>query len=279
MKPLRFGLVGENVGYSLSPDIFLAMLAQLQLEGGFDVHSVTKQQLGVCVRHLVESDCAGFSVTIPHKEQIGQFLDATDESASSAGAINSVSIRDGSLTGHNTDRDGFTYSLRRNGFTGCDRALIIGKGGAARAVMAGLRHDFGVTKFVVCGRSNGDAVDQADRLQVLREHLQAEIEAVPPEECVGDMRAELIVNCTPLGGPNHTDKSAVPEGLNWKSVVLYYDLNYNVGNCMVAEAGRQGVVSMDGSAMLVAQAVKSFELWTGHRADFETVYKKVFPNR
>ncbi len=278
MKPLRFGLVGENVGYSLSPDIFLAMLAQLELKGCFDVHSVARQQLGPCVRQLVETGCSGFSVTIPHKEQIGQFLDATDDSAKAAGAINSVSIRNGSLTGHNTDREGFTYSLRRQGFTGCKRALILGRGGAARAVMAGLRHDFDVTKFVVCGRTNGDEADQADRLQALREHLQADIKAVPLEECAGDMSAELIVNCTPLGGPNHADKSAVPERLDWQSVSLYYDLNYNVGNRMVAEAQRHGVVATDGSTMLVAQAVRSFELWTGHRADFEMVYKKVFPN-
>ena len=279
MKPLRFGLVGENIGYTKSPEIFAVMLAQLKLNGSFDAHSVSAQQLGACVRQMVESGFSGFAVTIPHKDNIGEYLDSVDESATAVGAVNSVGIRNGSLTGYNTDRYGFTFSLRRRDFSGCKQALILGTGGAARAVMAALRYDFGVTRFVMCGRWSGDAGRPTIETRRLRDLLQADVSAISFDECVRDPGCDLVVNCTPLGGPNHIDERAVPDGFGWGPAENYYDLNYNADNLMLIEAARHGVATMDGSAMLVAQAVRSLELWTGHKADFEPVYREVFPGR
>jgi shikimate dehydrogenase len=276
MMPLRLALVGENIGYSRSPQVFAAMLRQAGVEGECEVHSVPVDQLGRHVQRLAQERYAGFGVTIPHKQRIIEYLDSVDESARVIGAVNSVGIREGSMKGYNTDCDGFTYSLRRSGFAGCERALILGCGGAARAVAFALSHDFGVSRFVVLGR-------RPDRLVVFKHYLhqfQQPIEIItiisPSELCGQSLNCDLVVNCTPVGGPNYCGESTVPEGFDWTSVRLYFDLNYNHGSGMFDRVRQLGVPVIDGSVMLTAQAIRSLELWTGIKVDFEPVFAEVF---
>jgi shikimate dehydrogenase len=91
------------------------------------------------------------------------------------------------------------------------------------------------------------------------------------------LESRIVVNCTPLGGPLFPDLSPVSLGLDWSKVRLYFDLDYNTGNTAVNLAKKAGVRAIDGSAMLVAQAIKSMELWTGLQVDFEDIYRQIFP--
>jgi shikimate dehydrogenase len=279
MKPLRVALVGENIGYSRSPEIFGAMFRILGLDVRFDVHSVSNHQLEKCIGKLRKDECSGFSVTVPHKQTILKLVDVLDASAQAVGAVNSVAVRNERMTGFNTDCDGFSFSLRRLGFTGCRKALILGSGGAARAVVYALRRDFGLTRFVVMGRNPDSLLLLASQFNSFDQSLEITIGTDLTDPHVAEAGCDLVVNCTPVGGPNHEREAISPTGLAWRKVALYYDLNYNAGNRMLAEARSGGTVTVDGSAMLVAQAVRSLELWTDSRVDFDEVYGTVFPGR
>ena len=88
---------------------------------------------------------------------------------------------------------------------------------------------------------------------------------------------DLVVNCTPLGGWNAIDESPLPDWFDWSMTRTYYDLNYNQNNLLIIGASQAGVKAIDGSIMLVAQALKSLQLWTSLDIPFEPVYNEVFP--
>jgi shikimate dehydrogenase len=279
-EPCRFALIGEKVEYSRSPHIFKAIFEHTGCEGSFEVYSVALDGLRDQIKQVIADGITGFSVTIPHKQSVIEFLDDIDSAARSVEAVNSVLIKDGRLTGFNTDVTGVTASLKRAGFGGSGQtALILGSGGSARAVIYALHHDFGIDQLVVCGRTEAN-------LQHLKQHFSTTCQAVTIKTVTeisdlpsDSLAASIIVNCTPLGGANLVDSSPLPEPFDWSQAGFYFDLNYNEANQVVRDAQKNGIVAVDGSAMLVAQAVKSFELWTGQKIDFEPIYNKVFPGQ
>ncbi len=276
-RPLRFALVGENMHYSLSPRIFEAMFKQIELEGSFELHSVGLEQLGECVRQMVTDELGGFSVTIPHKQAVMAYLDETDPVATSLGAVNSVAIKKGRLIGYNTDCYGVTHSLRRESVAiGEGTALIYGSGGAARAVVHALYHDFSIKQLTICGRSHvGPQALEQDLKQSLTEIDITTCSDADIQDTL-DTNPTIVVNCTPLGGANHPDKIPFATKRDWSDLKCYFDLNYNEDNRAISLMRDLAVPVVDGSAMLAAQAVKSFELWTGRRVEFESVYHEVF---
>lgn len=276
-KRLRFALVGENINYSQSPRIFAAMFRQIKEEGSFDLHSVNSVQLGECVKQLVSENMAGFSVTIPHKQAVMEYLNEIDPVAASVGAVNSVAIKNDRLIGYNTDCYGVTYALQRKAVSlGDGPALIYGNGGAARAVVHALYHDFGLRCFVICGRSPVG-------LKAFEQDLKQAMTEIDITTCL-DANMEnsllkfptIVINCTPLGGANHSNKPPFPQDRDWSDLKCYFDLNYNNDNQAIGFMQKSRIPVVDGSAMLAAQAVKSFELWTGRKVEFEPVYREVF---
>lgn len=270
-------MVGENMHYSQSPRIFEAMFKQIGLEGCFDLHSVSREQLGECVKQLVVEKLDGFSVTIPHKQAVMEYLHEMDPVAASLGAVNSVAIKKGRLIGYNTDCYGVTHALQRKLVAlGEGPALIYGSGGAARAVVHALYHDFGIRKLTICGRSHAGP-------QALEQDLKQSMSAIDITTCSDadiqdrlDINPTIVINCTPLGGANHPDKIPFATGRDWSGLKCYFDLNYNDDNRAISLMRDLAVPVVDGSAMLAAQAVKSFELWTGRPVEFEPVYHEVF---
>ena len=276
-EPYHFALIGEDIEYSRSPQIFEALFRQTGVVGRFDLHSVSSGQLGGCVVKLVSAGVRGFSVTIPHKQSIIQYLDEVDPVAKSLDAVNSVRIDQGSLAGCNTDCFGFSYSMTRAGLTSRNgTAFVFGSGGAARAIIYTLHHDFGIRRFLVSSRSPSNVQILE---QTVTRHLPS-VEILPLTTSAGkastDSPAHIVVNCTPLGGANHPEASPFPEDFDWQEVRYYVDLNYNDDNQAMKQARAKGVEVVDGSAMLVAQAIRSFELWTGREATFEPIYREVF---
>lgn len=278
MKPLHFALIGEEIGYSRSPEIFAAIAGQLGREIKFDLHSVSSGQLRECLGQMIREGVIGFGVTIPHKQALISCLESVDDSARAIGALNSVTVAEGILRGYNTDYYGFSFALNRLGFKGCDQAMILGSGGSARAIIYSLAQDFGVRRFEVFGRDRDKLID-------LKRHFSQYVQAIDITTVAGlfrnveDAQRTLLVNCTPLGGPRFADTSPLPTGFRWRSVELYFDLNYNADNSALASARQAGIRAADGSAMLVAQGAKSFELWTGMKVEFDPIYRQVFSDR
>lgn len=129
----KFGLIGCPLGHSWSKRWFDAMFAQQGLNDCcFNLYELPNLNN---FRHWVESEeLRGFSVTIPYKEQIIPFLDELDEAAAAIGAVNSVAVRQGRLVGYNTDAPGFGQTLRPHLQPWHERALVLGTGGASKAV-------------------------------------------------------------------------------------------------------------------------------------------------
>lgn len=277
---LHFALIGEDVRYSKSPDIFHSMFRALGREGRFDIVTLKRDDVRGSLNQLVLEGIKGFSVTIPYKQEIVESLDDLDPVAQKVGAVNSIAVAGTSLYGYNTDCHGFACPLIKLGRrTIGGKALIAGCGGAARAVAYSLCHDFGVRDLTILGRS-------PERLAEFRKAMEPRLErarvATEVSGSFGNAQTrdfDIIVNGTPLGGWHHPNASPFPETLAWPPGKIYYDLNYNDGNQLVAQARDSGMTALDGSAMLVAQAIRSFAIWTDQQMPFVEIYRAVFGDR
>ncbi len=273
----HFGLVGHNVAYSKSSEIFQAVFHQLQVEGQYELFDIEPDQFPARFKTLAVSDIQGLSVTIPYKRQVIPYLNDLDPVAKALEAVNSIHCDGNRCCGFNTDCYGFSLPLRpylerlKSG-----RALILGCGGGARAVVYALYTDYQIKGCTVVSRDS-------DRLREFKRSMGKQLPNIeittrrlgtskPPVLSAWD----IVVNCTPLGGFNHPDESPLPAWLDWSAVRIYYDLGYNEDNRLVATARAAGLIAIDGSAMLVGQALQSFYIWTGRKLDFEPIYKVVF---
>ncbi len=276
-EELRFALIGERIDYSRSPQIFEAIFEQLHLVGRFELHSVEPQQLEARLRDLVADGIAGLSVSIPYKQKVVPYLNEIGPVARELDAVNSIVVDNNRLRGYNTDCHGFSVPLQAYADRLRDsRAVVVGSGGAARAVIYALVNDFGVTRITVAGRS----IDNVVRFKQQLEDRLAGLE-ITPVSLDSDLNttisgAALLVNCTPVGGANQPSVSPFPKSFDFTRVSIYYDLNYNRDNRLIRAAREAGIITIDGSSMLVAQAIRSFRLWTGRTIEFQPVYDAVF---
>jgi shikimate dehydrogenase len=221
-----------------------------------------------------EGAAVGANVTVPYKEKVIPLLDELDPLARRIGAVNTIVVRDGSLAGHNTDAPGFLWALREKG--GLDprgkRALVLGAGGAARAVAMALLQA-GATLVQVSNRTWARTEILVD---AVRERSGAGAEAVtsapwgtPP----GDV--DLVVNATTMGmrggpapGEGPLDHVPFPAG------ALACDLVYNPEVTPFLEtARRSGARTLGGLPMLVYQGALSFQIWTGVEAPVEVMFE------
>jgi len=276
-KHYRFGLLGHNIGYSKSGDVFRAIFDISEVRGSFDLLDLSPRSFGKDFKSIAFREIDGLSVTIPFKQRVLDYLDDIHPVAQALEAVNSIAVTAGRLSGFNTDCHGFSRPLR--GY--CDRlkhghALVLGCGGGAKAAVYALYTDYEVRHFTVMSRTK-------IRLKRFRQSLASHIVNIAIDTVhISDTEFEhpeaydIIVNCTPLGGPNLPDTPVLPEPLAWSCSRLYYDLNYNPGNSAVASARERGLTVIDGSAMLIGQALRSLEIWTGETVDFDAVYDAVF---
>ncbi|MFQ5498044.1 MAG: shikimate dehydrogenase family protein [Candidatus Zixiibacteriota bacterium] len=275
----RFGLIGKNISYSKSPDIFQTIFKLTGCEGSFENLNLDGPQFPQQLKQLVDDGYQGLSVTIPYKRLVIPHLNAVDTIASALEAVNSIAITPDGLHGFNTDCYGFAVPLHEYAeLLKHGDALIIGCGGGAKAVVYTLYTDFEISRFRVVGRS-------ASRLNEFKESLVGQVSRIDLQtnsidslQQQPDRSYAITVNCTPLGGWNRPDESPLPESFNWKQTKVYYDLNYNTNNRAIRSAQNAGVRAIDGSSMLVGQAIRSFTLWTGRKVDFDPIYLQVFGN-
>ena len=248
-----YGVVGDNVMHSLSPAMHNAAFGAARIDAvyvpllaaDFDDFLTFADRLGI----------VGASVTIPFKLDALRASSDADELARRVGAANTVRRRPGGWQATNTDVDGFLEPLdaalgRRDALQGV-RASVLGAGGAARAVVVALGSR-GAQVTVHARRPAQAAEVAAD--------LGAHVGTWPPPAGAWD----LLVNCTPLGGATAADASPIPGAMVGGRTV--YDLTYGPSESpLVREARQAGCVTLDGLAMLVAQAERQFEWWTGQR--------------
>jgi shikimate dehydrogenase len=278
-RSYSFALIGHQISYSRSAAVFEAIFDVKKITGRFEAFDVAPPNFHSEFIQLVKKGIQGLSVTIPYKKLVIRHLHDVDTVARALEAVNSISNSDGRLLGFNTDCYGFTLPLRKH----AERlkhgsALIFGCGGAAKAAVYSLFTDYEVRGFTVVGRA--DAKLSEFKLSIKRQIPHIDITTVnvndQQRQPRQNRRYEIIVNCTPLGGWNHPDETPLPDAFDWSHAKIYYDVNYNADNKLVCEAGQAGLITIDGSAMLVGQAIRSFSIWTGETVPFEPVYHRVF---
>ena len=139
-----FAVIGDPIDHSLSPNIHNAAYRNLNLECTYIAYRVPKNELESGIQSLKSINISGFNVTIPHKIEIMKFLDDTDEVCQMIGAANTIVNDDGRLIGYNTDIDGFLEPIKNREISLIDsNILLLGAGGASRAIIAGIKRENG----------------------------------------------------------------------------------------------------------------------------------------
>lgn len=263
------GVIGDPVRHSLSPAIHNAAFAALGLDWAFLAFPVVAGRAPEALAGAMALGVVGLSVTMPHKAAVLALVDRATPRAAALGAVNTV-VRQGEvLMGDNTDGPGLVESLRSDQGFDPDgrRCLVVGAGGAARAVVLALAQA-GAAQVVVVNRSR----DRAEAAAALAGATGRVGEAADADG------VELIVNATPLGmdrSPAVADPLAVPaERLGPGQLVV--DLVYHplVTPLLSAARGR-GARTANGLGMLVHQAGHAFRLWTGAEPPLEVMAQAV----
>ncbi|EIJ39215.1 shikimate 5-dehydrogenase [Galbibacter orientalis DSM 19592] len=245
-KELRhFGLLGKNISYSFSAGYFTEKFKQLDLDNhsyvNFDLQNIEE------IKNVLaqDKDIVGFNITIPYKEAIIPFLTEIDPKAKEIGAVNTVKITKNGLKGYNTDIYGFYKSIEPFIKSHHKKALILGTGGASKAVKHALI-DLGLEiQFVSRTASENKLSYEMLTKQVMEQH-------------------QVIVNCSPIGTfPNTEAKPAIPYEFLTEGH-LVFDLIYNPPKtAFMKYAEANGATAVNGSKMLELQAEKAWEIWNG----------------
>lgn len=228
-------LIGEHISYSASPAMQSAALAALGLDHRYELADVAAADLPAAIAALRDADVLGANVTAPHKAAVMALLDEVDQLATRAGAVNTIVNRNGRLIGSNTDVPAIADEIRR--LLGAPRAaVILGAGGAARAVAAALG-EIGAAKTVLVSRDNW-----SDLPRLLA-------------------TADLLVNATPIG--TDSDESSLDQRLLHPNLVVL-DLVYRPSPTrLVSDARECGLHARAGAGVLLGQGWRSLEAWLG----------------
>jgi shikimate dehydrogenase len=254
-------LIGDPVRHSVSPSMHRAAFAAAGLDLGYVAIRVSRRDLGAEFPRL-RAEHAGLNVTMPLKEVVIPLLDALTPQAERIGSVNTVTLAGGRATGHSTDGAGFLAALDLASVRSPRRAVVLGTGGAARAVVAVLREARAAVR--VTGRN----------VEAGRE-LAATLGArfVPfPEAVAAIEAADLLVNATPVGSWPDPDRSPLPLETPLHERLAVFDLVYRPRiTLLLSRAAEAGCRTIEGIELLIEQGARSFELWTGARAPVEVM--------
>jgi shikimate dehydrogenase len=256
----RAGLLGYPLSHSVSPAMHNAAFAALDHPGRYELLETPAEGLPAAVARLRLADWMGANVTIPYKARVIPLLDEIDPSAVGIGAVNTIVRDEQRLIGHNTDVTGFRVDLRSHGVEiDGDKVVILGSGGAARAVTAALIPDGAHIKFIT------PLIDEAQRLIEDLVPAGTEAQILPWEDVsFAGIECRLLVNATPVGMSPDVKACPWPQGVPLPAGAFVYDLVYNPAETMLMKRARaEGLESGSGLGMLVEQGALAFELWTG----------------
>lgn len=272
------GLIGHPIKHTYSPYIHNITIELKKLDYIYLPFDVPASSLKNALRGMIALGIKGFNVTIPHKENIFPHMNNISEEASIIGSVNTVVNELGKLNGYNTDVNGiletllpYKEELAGNNFT------VVGAGGAARAVIYTLIRNFKPKKIFLINRTE-------QRAEALKNYFIDKMkfdafktrELFPPDLVDVFKDSKLIVNATSVGMYPETDDVITTLSNSFVKDQIVFDLVYNPPKTRLLEiASSQGATTLDGLKMLVYQAAKSFELWTGETMPIEQIQKSL----
>ena len=269
----NFGIIGYPIGHSLSPQMYKAAFEAAGYPNyNYIPFSIQAGKLFMAVEGLRGLGFRGVNVTIPHKTTISKYLDAIDSDAMVIGAVNTVVNDGGMLTGYNTDVAGFLSALKEANFLPEDcHAIILGAGGAARAILWGLCKK--KAEFITIGARNPQKAQALANDFLPYGHVEG-LDWNSNEFKEYLQTADILINTTPLGmfpqvdDMPPVDLNLLPEG------ALVYDIIYNPTETKLIRTAKElGFPTLDGLSMLLLQGKESYRLYTGEIPDMEVMEK------
>lgn len=262
MKSRKFGIIGFPLEHSFSPAIHNRALAEYNIPGQYVKIEIPPERFETAIGDLKKENGAGYNVTVPYKTKIIPFLDKLDERAQQIGAVNTILVsEEGKWIGFNTDYIGFLRPLIE-----CKKSLkkclVLGAGGAARAVSVGIASGLDARELTIANRTLKKAQVLAERLlsfQTLKA-TACQIEAIPAE------KFDLIVNTTSVGMGRLEINSVLDVRPFAHPKTIVYDLIYNPSETHFLKTAREAdIKTINGLPMLIYQAEEAFRIWTGRR--------------
>jgi shikimate dehydrogenase len=242
---MRYGIIGKNIAYSLSPKIHNYHFLALNINAVYEIIDLT-----------LLKDYSGFNVTIPYKEKIIDYCDELSTEAKEVGAVNCVKVIEGKYFGYNTDTYGFYMLLKKNNLLiDKKKVLIIGAGGAAKAVYYVFNKYTNMQIFVTNRRS--EKAYQITKYVILFSDITNILSTF-----------DIVVNCTNVGVQKYESPITIQ---TIKESSCFIDLNYQKQNAFLDKARTLGAKTINGLEMLIYQAVKSFEIWFNREANIAAI--------
>ena len=255
---ITLGIIGDQrVEHSLSPRMHNAVMAKLGLDGVYVRFAVEPQNVAAAITGIKALGLAGVNVTVPYKRAVLPYLSRLSDEAAALGAVNTIKCEPEGMVGYNTDMGGFRQALSETGFKAEGSiALVLGAGGAARAVVLALVR--GGAEVMVAARKPVQSTALCDELGGKGISLEQAVEILPG--------ADLLVNAASVSAPMES-----PEMLAWArnvpaadKLALVLDINYGRDQNMWEQlAQKNGAQFRDGLPMLAHQARLSFQIWAG----------------
>lgn len=237
-----YGLIGKNIDYSFSKNFFSKKFKNENINCkylNFDIQNISDFKSVISDKNI-----SGLNVTIPYKEDVIKYIDEISNDAKSIGAVNTIKISNKKLTGHNTDHIGFTKSIEKiDEFKNIESALILGSGGASKAIQFAL--DNLKIKYTIVSRSNSIKCINYNQVseKIIKNH-------------------KLIINCTPLGTFPEVEKCPEIDYRFLSPFNILYDLVYNPKQSNFLRKGlNAGCKIKNGLEMLEIQAIESWKIW------------------
>jgi len=267
----KYVVIGDPIAHSMSPVMHNDLFQFYQIEAQYDLFHIKKGMLKEGLSKLKKMDIAGFNITVPHKADIIPFLDELDPLSEAIGAVNTVVNENGKWVGYNTDGSGYVRGLLTILPALSDKkVMLIGAGGAARAIYFTLAHEK-VQKIDIVNRT----LDKAESLKKACPYSVSTdvFDLQTAQERCGEY--DLIIQTTSIGMSPYTKEQPISlKDLN--SNALVSDIIYNpLETSLLHEAKMKGALVQNGLEMFVFQGALAFEKWTGIFPDTERMKRNV----
>ena len=259
-----YGVIGNPIRHSLSPMIHNGAFKRLGWNAVYLAFEI--KNLEEALRGIRGLGVRGVSVTIPFKTKVVPFLDKVEGLAKKIGAVNTIVNRGGRLIGYNTDCDGAIEALEEKMNLGGKRVVLLGAGGAARAIGFGLKERECQLIIVNRSRNRGEALSKELKCHYLPMSSLFRMKT-------GELEADVVINATSLGMYPRDGESPIPKKL-LKEEMMVMDIVYEpLETKLLREAKERGCPTINGLEMLVRQGVAQFEIWTGRKLEIGQIKK------
>jgi len=266
------GLLGYPIDHTLSPTMHNAAFDALNLNYCYMPLPVAPEDLPPAMAGLVALGFIGVNVTLPHKQTVMSLLDEISQEAEAIGAVNMIELKNGKRTGHNMDGFGFLKAITERGISVQGfRSLVLGAGGAARAVVYTLLK--AGSSVTILNRTEERSSSLAESLMAHAGDLTLQSGPLTAERIAAvSSEVDLVVNTTSIGMSPHEKGNPWPDVLPFPPKAIAYDLVYApTKTVFLRTAERVGAPTIGGLQMLLHQGAIAFEKWTGQQAPLDVM--------